>query len=699
MLKRIGIWAIVFFTLINLGSFISAQVYGREKNKICNYVISTFENTKQQPSVVLLGSSLMRMPFYLSDNEHSYYLPKYDQYCWNQTLQNMLNNGSPETNVVFDLAIDGGMVSDTFLISKKLLRGPKTPKWIVYGIAPRDLLDNFLSSETRTPVFDRLYGLGDMWEKKSTFPVSFNEKLKIVIERLCYLYGDRGRIHTSLKDAYIRLREGRLFNDFNKPATDKKQLDSTALQELASSKNIGYYQKRFKVFQPEKFNKQKSFLKALCEDARKKGINVLLINMPLTPEITNLIPKEGYFAYNQALTEMTKFPHVRLLNLSNSGDFPNSYFCDLVHLNGLGGHFLNMLITKSILKDNISEQIMKQSNPQDSIQDGLACWWLTKSYFAKPHPPDIVILGGSQLGALLGADTYVYQKAADITGDHRSKVLEHDLTMLLNKNFKVFIGCLPGALLSDQLASSHILFSKHFKPQLVALTFSAKDFLGANVSYVMDTEPYLFFSTVRAVLGSQNNENIAKSINKLLEQNSLRKKISTSSQNQEIICRSPLNLSNPFQRFCPGEVVISTNDGYSFFDNIEEYKRIYKDPLNKKLGFQLNRLQELLSYLAKEHIKVVAFNLPLTEQNRNLLPETFWSIYNNQIASICRSNGADFVNLDLDWRAFENKDFVDTAHLNLPGGLKLTRPLALFIANKFHEVDFAELRRREYKMF
>lgn len=110
-------------------------------------------------------------------------------------------------------------------------------------------------------------------------------------------------------------------------------------------------------------------------------------------------------------------------------------------------------------------------------------------------------------------------------------------------------------------------------------------------------------------------------------------------------------------------------------------------------------LDDLLKYLAQQQIKVVVFDLPLTDAYRRLLPEKFWTGYDKNVSEICQKRGADHLNIDADWKAFTNQDFMDSVHLNLPGGLKLTRPIALFAANKFHLRTFEELRGDEKKMF
>ena len=677
--------ALSLFVLINIGSFFAAQFYGRHRNKSCENIISTFENIRQQPNIVLLGSSLMRLPFYLSDAQHSYKVPKYEEYCWNRTMQNMLNSSGEKNNVVFDLAIDGSMVSDVFLINRKLLVGAKAPKWIVYGIAPRDLLDNCLSKETRTPIFDRLFDIRDMWRGKNNFDMSFNDKLDLAIEKFCFLYSDRSTIQQSLNDACGRLSEARIFGKVPQRWSRGEYLDTLLLQKNSSNKNIRAYQKRYRAFQPEKFNKQKSFLKALCEEARAKGTNVLLVNMPLTNKITNLIPAEAYNAYRQALTEEAKIPGVVLLDLHDSKKFPNSSFGDLVHLNGEGGQVLNTLIADALLAQN-GKMVNHRSNrkvPNDGSTDvdGVASWWLAKAYFAQSKPPDIVVLGSSQLWPILGVDADMYNKPVDITGDHRSRVLEYDTLALLNRNWRVFVGALPGAMISDQLVIARALFSKEYKPKLVAITFSPREFIDKRFPSIASTEAFAFFSKYN------NPMSLRKSLYKARTE---RFKVKPN-YDYDFEIASSLGLGVPFERIGPGENIICPGEHYSYTNNIEEYRQRYSNPLSPQFFRQMDCFNSLLEYLASQHIKVVAFNQPVSAANKNLLPSSFWKYYDEHISESCKKYGVDYISAERVVLPFEDDELIDGTHLNLDGGHRWSRVLAVYMANKFHWRTYQEL--------
>ncbi len=144
---------------------------------------------------------------------------------------------------------------------------------------------------------------------------------------------------------------------------------------------------------------------------------------------------------------------------------------------------------------------------------------------------------------------------------------------------------------------------------------------------------------------------------------------------------SPLTFDTPFKRICPGQIVIGSGDGYSFLNNLEEYRSRYRNPRGPELDHQLQCFDDLLAYLAQRHIKVFAVDMPLTDVNRKLLPDSFWTYYHTRIYEICQKRGATCV--DLCTAPFSPKiDFCDTAHLNLHGGTGLAKYLALRIAEK-----------------
>jgi len=656
-------FAIALFILINMGCLsiehLQKQLTSAYKN--ADFTFNAYKQAQPSPNIVLLGSSLMRQPFFLSDRNHSNYVPDNAHYCSSLTIQNILRARGLKKAVVFNLAIDGAIVSDEFLINSKLLRGSKKPEWIIYGLGPRDFIDSLISKETRTVIFDCLLTPSDLFSSKNPFKMTLNERLDLCMEKLCFLYDKRKQLQTIFANRLSSLTNAVFSKNSSKATKYNIANDETASTDWNDS--IREYRKRYRTFNRMQFEKQKMFLKIFCQQSQNKGIKVLLVNMPLTKQNIDLLPPKVYADYHQAVIEVGQMPGVTLLDLHNTDKFPNAFFRDTAHLNAQGGHVISMLISDALTSKTKSAGI-----------DGLASWWLAKAYFAQSKPPDIVILGSSQLGPLYGADAFVYNRLVDLAGDHRSYTIEHDLKLLLHKSWHVLLAGLPGTMISDQFAISRALFSNQYKPKLVAVIFSPSDFLDSTHCSVTTSEPFIFFS--------KYNNHLPLSRNLVNNMRSLKDCNFQPHNYQGSV--SSLNLGIPFERICPGELVIGSGDGYFFNDDTELYRKKYKSPFSLQFQIQLRYLQELFAYLHQQHIPTIAIELPLTNSNHILLPETFWKFYKQRIATICHRNNVDLWDTESIWNDFSKIEFCDSAHLNLRGGLKLTRPVVLGIAYKLH---------------
>jgi hypothetical protein len=68
-------------------------------------------------------------------------------------------------------------------------------------------------------------------------------------------------------------------------------------------------------------------------------------------------------------------------------------------------------------------------------------------------------------------------------------------------------------------------------------------------------------------------------------------------------------------------------------------------------------------------------SLPLTPQNRALLPQQFWTLYRDRLRQLCCQSDAHWLDLSQS-TAFGQHDYSDCVHLNGFGGMKLCREVA-----------------------
>ncbi len=686
-LQSVGVSAIILVCLINACSFIGKQLYGERHYKSTENQVNTFNRAERKPEVVLLGSSLFRTPLFVCNLQHGH-SSLYEDYCWDDTLQDLLTPNQKHS--VLNFAIDGLMVSDAFLVQRKFLTSGNSPKWIVYGIAPRDFLDNFVSKETRTPIFDRLFGVNDILFSNTLFKISPPEKLDLVLGKLCWLYGVRGNVQQYLTKTVQKVIQGEAFQRQNKNFTDP-----SLIKKESSSKNLRSYRKRYRLFSKDKFEKQALFLQELCRNSIRNGTKVLLVNMPLTNKITNLIPQDAYSAYDKSLSEAARLPGVTMLDLHKTKQFSSYLFGDLVHLNGEGGYLLDLLIAQKLLQEdkpktkfaaNLKARVVQRiedfsKNNVTGAIDALSSWWLAKSYFAEAESPEIVILGDSQLWPVLGADAYVYRHPVDIVTQHHSLVLEHDIHVLTKKRYRVFIGSIPKAILSDHLAVCQALFSNEFKPKIVALTISPFNFIESNPSSETVTEASTFFSKY------SNPISLRKDLGRIRTH----KYEPPRSYDYDSQFKAAFGFGEPFERLAPGENMICGLENYPYEDHAAQYKERYSNPLTHRFYEQMNSLESLIKFLNSKHIKVVVFSNPLFGSNKAFLPQSFWEYYNTRMRQICSNNGADYVDAEKTILPFNKDELFDDLHLNLSGGLRWTRCLGVYISNKLQPGSLQKL--------
>ena len=691
-----------------------------EKNDIW-WAFHNYQVLKEQPEIFFLGSSSVKaallgadqLPFLPSIDRHNHYRSAYFEYQLKRQLKKKYGT--------CDLAISGSMASDQCMILSTLRKINCSPKVIIYGVTPRDFINNGLFCPASTPTFqylDQYFKIGEL------YPDIYDNKkdlLYAVLKKYVYFF----RASLMLKNTFTiwwqkqmhslfpNLGRSSCIEDFSSlklPSEEQFRNESTpklpnksiVYQYIESNKpflsiDLQFNSLAYSPFPHFIYKQQLYYFQKLISLCKSGGSQLLVVNMPTTLEHQKLLSDRYYQNYLYTIKDMVKRSGYQFIDMNRLETFSCGYFYDSIHLNPIGAKiFINHLIQSLCLTPkcfwnfgdeathrfrkylakidhltNYPEQTVPQVVNEPARVSKYLCSWLKEAYFEEHQPPDVMVLGNSQLGPLIGADAYVYNKSIDITGNHRSYLLEQNLQAFLGNKWKVLISAIPNALISDQFIISRSLFSVN-KPKLVALAISPLSFID-TFSSPNYTEARCFFSENSCASCNKKDIDFPESI-------------------------SPLVLGEPFKQICSGQVVITSADGYSFNDNAEEYRLRYRNPLSNRFNFQMRYFNILLKYLAEQHIKVVVFNLPLTIANKKLLPTNFWSFYNQQIKKACNQYNADWVDVNKEVKGFGDNEFMDSIHLNLIGGHRLANTMALYIANKFHWKTFVELESCERKM-
>jgi len=106
----------------------------REKTLLAD-LVKAWKATPQAPNICFLGSSLVQCALKNSD-------PTF--------LSHVLTHDDAPS---FSWALGGENASDAYMIASTMMSGAKKPRLVIYGIAPRDLLDNNVKSPVSTDIF------------------------------------------------------------------------------------------------------------------------------------------------------------------------------------------------------------------------------------------------------------------------------------------------------------------------------------------------------------------------------------------------------------------------------------------------------------------------------------------------------------------------------------------------------------------
>lgn len=352
--------AFVALLALDVGWRLTYDVFSLDKYNSPNrswiwWAAKQFKEEQERPDVVLLGSSLMMAALHGGD---ATYLKKPQNVAIHHKstlFEDLLADKTHQRVNTFAFAIGGQMVSDAYAISSTMLRGDKKPDTIVYGVAPRDFMDNMLGSPASTETFRFMNKLGGVREEALPSRNTFWEKAEYGAEQVSFLYQHRQdfvylqhKYDRALLSSVLGMKD---LDSVRAPFPLRKiamlQLpEDTGPNEVMilpySGKetyedNTPEYRSRYKAFNQKKFKVQLAFLDKLGKFCRDEGINLILVNMPLTTDNVALMPPGLYDQYLANLQGACTKYGARMLDMNRPDVFDKACFADSVHLNGRGG--------------------------------------------------------------------------------------------------------------------------------------------------------------------------------------------------------------------------------------------------------------------------------------------------------------------------------------------------------------------------
>ena len=319
---------------------------------------------KPQPDLVFLGSSLMLVPLDGVDADYLQERVDGSQHHHSAYFEDKFQEKTGLRLRTFNFALPGEMPSDAYLIVKNLLNGRKKPNLIVYGVGPRDFLDNTLPSPSATDPYRFLSRFGDITPVADRVMTDWQQKLDFNLGKACYFYGRRADLSDRSTRNVNRIlnrivplpdkTESISFDDRRSLMPDFHPCQILAGQawfrptepgkQAAFVDNLGEYRKRYATMKWDTYISQMLFFADTLNIAAEKGIKVVVVTMPITQLNRSLLSDLSWNAYRNGVIALARRKGATVIDFSQSRDFSQADFGDTVHLHAGGGKRLLDLV-------------------------------------------------------------------------------------------------------------------------------------------------------------------------------------------------------------------------------------------------------------------------------------------------------------------------------------------------------------------
>lgn len=239
----------------------------------------------------------------------------------------------------------------------------------------------------------------------------------------------------------------------------------------------------------------------------------------------------------------------------------------------------------------------------------------------------------------------------------------------------------PSLMLSD----CHELFQKlqdnQALPSVVVLFLAPRDFMDNTISPERNLFKYEINGKIstKELFNSDSSKMMPeKLVNSLsYETNSWARRFRVSGQRVWLAARK---LGKPPRNELAGN--LSRDKALEFFylgngrfADLALYKKRYNPPDFSGIKRQMAALDSVLQYLKAQSIKTIVVSMPITNANRELIDRTAYSEVTEGMKQTCDAHGVQFISTN-ELGTYSDADFIDSVHLNAPGGDKLFRHLA-----------------------
>jgi hypothetical protein len=284
---------------------------------------------KPAPDVVVLGSSLVMNPQKLDP----VYLHKDLDYVHHQHsfyMEDRLSSALGKKNTTcFNFGLPGEMISDQYMLTKALFTRPQNkPKLMIVGLAVRDFIDNNVDCPASTESFDLFRTFAPIDDVVALAMPSVWNRFDYWCGQSCAIFAFRNEIQQSSINAIKTVLAPAMSPKNRFFAVNDESLRHSIVSEgefiAKASDNQRYqdnrseYKSRYRSANNSLFKIEQAFLDRLFTLAALQGIDVMVVNMPITMTNLSLMPDGAYFKYLSLLKKETREHQFAFVDLKPS---------------------------------------------------------------------------------------------------------------------------------------------------------------------------------------------------------------------------------------------------------------------------------------------------------------------------------------------------------------------------------------------
>ncbi len=321
------------------------------------YAIKALQEHHEHVDLLLMGSSLVQRLIY--EGEATYLNKNLDVISHRNSceLEDLLQPSLHRPIRSFSFAVAGLYVSDASLVTKTLLKNDQQPNTIVYGIAPRDFMDNWLPSPAATDTYKLINKIEN--DEETAYAARFGNGARFDfcvstgLIKLFPMIEFRTEISRCIRLSVKSDTDALLKRLVPHP---RKIFDDTTLIALNmlpeefggglskpfnrthpnNSDNRDAYQYSYHPFRKNMYSVQKMFLEQLMSTCQKRHIQLILVNMPLRSDNYALMEPGYYDQYCTDIKKLSSEHRVSFIDMHALSTNSDSDYSDQVHLNGAG---------------------------------------------------------------------------------------------------------------------------------------------------------------------------------------------------------------------------------------------------------------------------------------------------------------------------------------------------------------------------